>query len=75
MYTHTHKHTYKHMRKKHKNIHKTSVYIKTHTHTIWTGMLLFFFLIELLRLFYDIPVAEVMCNARMDLIELSEGVV
>jgi len=33
------------------------------------------FLIELLRLFYDIPVAEVMCNGRMDLRKLSEDVV
>jgi len=31
-------------------------------------------LIELLRLFYDIPVAEVMCNVRMDLRKLSEDV-
>jgi len=33
------------------------------------------FLIELLRLFYDIPVAGVMCNGRMDLRKLSKDVV
>jgi cellulose synthase/poly-beta-1,6-N-acetylglucosamine synthase-like glycosyltransferase len=33
------------------------------------------FLIELLRLFYDIPLAEVMCNGRMDLRKLFEDVV
>jgi len=32
------------------------------------------FLIELLRLFYDIPVAGVMCNGRMDLRKLSKDV-
>jgi len=33
------------------------------------------FLIELLRLFYDIPVAEIMWNGRMDLRKLSEDMV
>ena len=33
------------------------------------------FLIELLRLFYDIQVAEIMWNGRMDLRNLSEDVV
>jgi hypothetical protein len=32
-------------------------------------------LVELLRLFYDIPVAELMCNGRMDLRKFSEDVV
>jgi hypothetical protein len=33
------------------------------------------FLIEHLRLFYDIPLAEVMCNGRMDLRKLSEDLI